>query len=135
MAKHSIRIRVYYEDTDAGGVMYHARYLAFAERARTEALRSCQASVLDLAQDYNMCFVVANANISYKRPLKLDDEVTVTTILQEIQGATTVLLQLFTVGALLYASMEVKLACLSTQTMRPVRMPEKWKVALLAISP
>jgi tol-pal system-associated acyl-CoA thioesterase len=74
---HSAIFRVYYEDTDAGGVVYHANYLQFMERARTEWLRSQSLSHQLLLQEHGLAFVVSNADIAFKQPARLDDEVVV----------------------------------------------------------
>lgn len=66
-------VRVYYADTDAGGVVYHATYLDFLERCRTEWLRQIGHDQRDLARDHNLVFVVRNINIDYLRPARLDD--------------------------------------------------------------
>ena len=63
MATHKVTFRVYYEDTDAGGIVYHARYLGFAERARGEAMRAVDASVMELLNDFGLCFVVRQASL------------------------------------------------------------------------
>ena len=70
-------VRVYWEDTDAGGVVYHARYLQFLERARTEWLRSCGYEQGHLSESIDMVFAVRNMNLDFLRPAKLDDLLTV----------------------------------------------------------
>lgn len=82
MATHKIRFRVYYEDTDAGGIVYHARYLGFAERARSEAMRDADASVTELLNDFGLVFVVRQAALRYRSPLRLDDEMEIETALE-----------------------------------------------------
>ena len=75
--KHSNNIRVYYEDTDAGGLVYHANYLKFAERSRTEMLRKVKIEQLILKNDYNIQFIVKNLFIEFFRPAQLDDLLTI----------------------------------------------------------
>lgn len=76
--------RVYYEDTDAGGIVYYANYLKFAERARTDALRSLGISQSNLHEERGIVFVVTRVEVDYRRPARLDDAITVQTLLQEM---------------------------------------------------
>src|SRR4051812_48817224 len=85
---HELPIRVYYEDTDAGGVVYHARYLAFAERGRTEMLRAAGYEHAPLLKEGGIAFAVVAININYKGPAKLDDLLTVKTQLAKVGGAS-----------------------------------------------
>jgi len=89
MSAFSWPVRVYWEDTDAGGVVYYATYLRFLERARTEWLRSCGFSQQALAQDPGIIFPVVNLRIQYKRPARLDDELLVSCEARS-QGATAI---------------------------------------------
>src|SRR5690348_12539800 len=90
---HRFAIRVYYEDTDAGGVVYHATYLRYAERARTEALRDAGIPHADLVERCNVMFMVHRAEIDYVRPASLDDLLVVETETLDVGGATVVLRQ------------------------------------------
>ena len=130
MTSHSLELRVYYEDTDAGGVVYHARYLAFAERARTEALRALGVPHEALVRNEGLIFVVRRIKMDYLRPARLDDLLTVVTEPIEIGAATAALRQDFTVGGQAVASMDVQLACVRGSDGRPVRIPARWRVAL-----
>ena len=76
---HRYTLRVYYEDTDAGGVVYHANYLRFAERARTEALRDLGLPHADAGERIGLMFVVRRVEVDYLRPARLDDSLTVVT--------------------------------------------------------
>ncbi|GBQ81135.1 4-hydroxybenzoyl-CoA thioesterase [Gluconacetobacter johannae DSM 13595] len=125
--RHGIDFRVYYEDTDTGGVVYHARYLAFAERARTEAIRGLGKPVSALLEDYGLAFVVRQASIGYRQPLRLDDLVRVTTRLIELGSASCRLEQLFLLGGTLCAELEVRLACVRVSDGRPARFPPLWR--------
>ena len=111
MRPHSFPIRVYFEDTDAGGIVYHARYLAFAERARTEAPRVAGVPHSELVDGYGLIFVVRRAEMDYLRPARLDDEVVVTTGPWALGAATVEVRQAFAVGGDEIASLLVKLAC------------------------
>ncbi|GBQ30347.1 tol-pal system-associated acyl-CoA thioesterase [Gluconacetobacter sacchari] len=124
--KHSIPFRVYYEDTDAGGVVYHARYLAFAERARTEAIRGLGRSAFSLLEEYGLAFVIHRAAIDYRRPLRLDDVVTVTTRLIELGSASCRLEQDFLLGDTNCAHLDVRLACVRAADGRAARFPPLW---------
>ncbi|GAA4501954.1 tol-pal system-associated acyl-CoA thioesterase [Gluconacetobacter aggeris] len=131
--KHSIPFRVYYEDTDAGGVVYHARYLAFAERARTEAIRGLGRSAFSLLEEYGLAFVIHRAAIDYKRPLRLDDIVTVTTRLIEQGPASCRLEQEFLLGEICCARLDVRLACVRAADGRAARFPPLWRDLLTGL--
>ena len=79
--KHSNNIRVYYEDTDAGGLVYHANYLKFAERARTDMLRKMKIEQLILKNEYNIQFVVKNLFIEFFKSAQLDDSLNIKSII------------------------------------------------------
>ncbi|NDC56634.1 MAG: tol-pal system-associated acyl-CoA thioesterase, partial [Alphaproteobacteria bacterium] len=81
-------LRVYYEDTDAGGVVYYARYLNFMERARTEMLRECGADILSCQQQHGVFFVVKNVSVNYVAPARLDDNLTIATTVTKLGAAT-----------------------------------------------
>ncbi len=90
---HRYAVRVYYEDTDAGGVVYHATYLRFAERARTEALRAAGIPHAELIQKFASMLVVRRVEVDYLRPARIDDSLTVVTELLSVGGATVTLRQ------------------------------------------
>jgi acyl-CoA thioester hydrolase len=122
--------RVYWEDTDAGGIVYYANYLRFLERARTEWLRSLGYSQRALAQESGLIFAVVSLNVDYRRPAKLDDELFITCE-PENEGAATVRFKQRIYdggGALaperLLVEASVRVACLDAQTLRPRRLPE-----------
>ena len=127
MPRHDVDIRVYYEDTDAGGVMYHATYLAFAERARTEAMRSLGAPVSALLDQFGLGFFVSDLRIAYRRPVRLDDLVRVTTWLRQIGAARCRLRQSIGCGGVAAAELEVTLACVRVADGRPARIPPLWR--------
>ncbi len=77
--QHRYPLRVYYEDTDAAGIVYHANYLRFAERARTEAMRALGIPHAELLRDCNLMFVVRRIKVDYLRPARLDDSLVVVT--------------------------------------------------------
>ncbi len=118
-------IRVYYEDTDAGGVVYHARYLHFLERARTEWLRSIGIDQSRLKRERGLVFVVSRVSLSFRRPATLDDELLATCVLVEQRGASLRFTQeLRKAGSgerLLDA--DVLAACVTADSFRPVALP------------
>ena len=130
MTPYSLTLRVYYEDTDAGGVVYHARYLAFADRARTEALRTGGIPHAELVRDYGLFFVVRRAEMDYLRPVRLDDELVVTTGPWALGAATVEVRQVFTAADGTVGSLLVKLACVRRADGRPARIPDRWRAAL-----
>lgn len=135
---HRYLTRVYYEDTDAGGVVYHANYLGMAERARTEALRDLGVSYAELASQHGLCFVVRRASLDYTAPARLDDLLAIATAVIAVGAASLRLRQEFFCNEtsihrpLLVA--EVHLACVRLADMRPARLPERWRVALAALA-
>ncbi|EHH69067.1 tol-pal system-associated acyl-CoA thioesterase [Gluconobacter morbifer] len=133
MATHKIRFRVYYEDTDAGGIVYHARYLGFAERARSEAMRAVEASVTELMEDFGLAFVVRQAALRYRSPLRLDDEMEIETALVDMTPTRLKLCQTVRNPAKnneINTVIDVELACLSVPEMRPAKIPPRWRDAV-----
>ena len=121
--KHSNNIRVYYEDTDAGGLVYHANYLKFAERARTEMLREVKIEQLILKNDYNIQFIVKNLFIEFFRPAQLDDLLTIKSMLIKISSAKVILEQTIYKKMTLLAKIDVTLGSVNTKG-RPSRLPK-----------
>ena len=122
-------VRVYYEDTDAGGVVYHARYLHFYERARTEYLRQFDFSQQQLLSQ-QLAFVVKSMNIDYCFPAKLDDLLIVETVVEEIKGATIIFSQKIKREQSILSMATVKVACVDLGKMKPVAIPKEIKAAL-----
>ncbi|MBE6450279.1 MAG: tol-pal system-associated acyl-CoA thioesterase [Alphaproteobacteria bacterium] len=122
----TFNFRVYYEDTDAGGIVYHANYLKFAERARTEFLHKMGLSNQKLLQE-DMAFVVSRIEIDYKRPAVLEDELTVETSVLKLGAATLTLRQDVKRDGELMSSLKVSVAVVSLSEKRPVRMPVELK--------
>ena len=87
------RVRVYYEDTDAVGMVYHANYLKYMKRGRTEWLRSLGFNQSELKKNKNLVFVVVTTELNFKKPVKIDEEVIVHTLLDRIRGASLMLTQ------------------------------------------
>jgi acyl-CoA thioester hydrolase len=116
-------VRVYYEDTDSGGVVYYANYLKFLERARTEWLRALGFELDALARDHGVIFIVRSFAIEYLRPAAFNDEIAATVELGKLGGGQIILTQRITRGAEELATATVRLACVNTTTFRPVRIP------------
>ena len=131
---HAHPIRVYFEDTDAGGVAYHARYLHWAERARTEALREMDLPHSEMQRIHGCFLVVKRIAVEYARPARLDDLVTVHTAIRRA-GAALLLRQEVRRGAEHLAALDVTLACVDAATLAPRRLPEPWLGALKALIP
>ena len=130
MTTHRYPLRVYYEDTDAGGVVYHAAYLRFAERARTEALRDAGAPHAELMEQHGLFFVVRRIKIDYLRPARLDSLLVVETDTLAIGGASATLRQRITEGTAVLAEAEVLLVCIRAENLQPARIPERWRNVL-----
>lgn len=118
-------IRIYYEDTDAGGIVYYANYLKFAERARTEFLRYIGAAPQQNALEDDMCgFVVRHLEIDYRASAKLDDFLTVSCSLTEDKGASAVMHQEICRGDEILAVMDIQVVYVSLAKKRPIRIPD-----------
>jgi acyl-CoA thioester hydrolase len=127
---HRYAIRVYYEDTDAGGVVYHANYLRYAERARTEALRDAGIPHAELVETFSLMFMVHRAEIDYVRPAMLDDLLVVETEPMDVGGATVLLRQTVRGPQGVCATLRIKLACVRIGGSKPARIPPRWRDAL-----
>ena len=120
---HDFDVRVYYEDTDAGGVVYHSNYLNFMERGRTESLRDLGLSNSGLTQDEDMIFALTRTDVRYRRPALLDDLLTVRSKLLTAKGAKMEFQQSIYRGEELLVEADITLACISTAG-KPKRIPE-----------
>jgi len=116
-------VRVYWEDTDAGGVVYHAQYVAFLERARSEWLRHHGWSQVVLKRDFNVQFVVAKMTLSFHKPAVYDDELQVTAGILVRKGASMVFRQSIWRAEELLVSAEVVVACVDAVSFKPKRLP------------
>jgi acyl-CoA thioester hydrolase len=128
---HRFPIRVYYEDTDAAGIVYYANYLKFAERARTEMMRDACSSHSEMIENFDTAFAVSRCEVDYLMPGKLDDLLTVETRVIEVRGAVVRLDQRVQRGGDLLARLNIRIACLNRKG-RPQRLPEPVRVALTA---
>ena len=117
-------IRVYYEDTDAGGIVYYANYLKYFERARTEWLRALGVDQHDLLERHGAMFVVKSASIDYHAPARLDDVVTLTLSIEKLGRASVQFVQQASRGAVLLASARVKVGCVERAALKPRPLPD-----------
>ncbi|MBI5889546.1 MAG: tol-pal system-associated acyl-CoA thioesterase [Nitrosomonadales bacterium] len=127
MSKHrifSLPVRVYYQDTDAGGVVYHANYVNFMERARTEWLRTFGYSNAGMMKELGVMFVVRSIRLDYLRPAQLDDLLQVSALIKEVGRSRVTLTQTIARGEELLTEGEVHLVCVDVQTFKPVSVPE-----------
>lgn len=124
-------LRVYYEDTDAGGVVFYANYLKFFERARTEWLRTKGYSQQRLVDEKGLIFVVKAASVEYVAPARLDDELKITVTIKELRNASLTFTQkAWRVGTSadqpqLLANGQVTIVCVNAETIRPQPIPDE----------
>lgn len=121
-AHHRFPLRVYYEDTDFSGVVYHASYLRFFERGRTEFIRSCGIDQQALHRDTGVYFVVRRMNIDWLKPALMDDELVVETMATKIGGASMELSQRILRGDEVLTSADVLVVVLKDG--KPTRLPD-----------
>lgn len=131
MADHETTIRVYYEDTDAGGIVYYANYLKYAERARSEWLRDHGVENKKLADEDGLFFVVKSCSLDYHTPAVLDDLITVKTTLEEFKSASIVLSQDIYKADKKLVSVRVKI-CMVNGSKRPAKIPHHIKEKLVS---
>ena len=120
----SLPVRVYFQDTDAGGVVYHASYVNFMERARTEWLRTHGYSNAGLMKEFGSVFVVRSLKLDYFKPALLDDMLEVTAQVKDIGRSRISLLQSVRRGDEVLTEAEVHLVCVALEGFKPVRIPE-----------
>ena len=123
------KVRVYYEDTDAGGVVYYANYLKFMERARSEWVRALGFDQSAMLHDHDLIFVVREVRIEYLKPARFDDMLDVSVQLLEAKRSQIIVAQTIQRGELL-ARAEVKLVCVNAQSFKPVKIPGTIKLCL-----
>ncbi len=129
---NSLSIRVYWEDTDAGGVVFYANYLKFFERARTEWLRALGIEQRALQENTGSIFVVADVALRYLAPAKLDDLLTVTVKVLEVGKASIALEQQAWRGDVLLTAGTVRVGCVNAASLRPCRIPPQVAARLMA---
>ncbi len=123
-------VRVYYEDTDVGGVVYYANYLSFMERARTEWLRALGFEQPALAAEHGVLFVVRAVNIDYLKPSRFNDSLQVTVEVVNVGGSRIRFLQRVLRGDEEIVRADVDVVCVNTDTFRPVRVPREMRTTI-----
>jgi len=119
---HNLPIRVYYEDTDAGGIVYYANYLKYFERARTEWLRDLGVSQADLAQQHKQIFVVKKSELEYHKPARHDELLSIRSQIKHLGGASLTFVQQATLDGAVLCHCETVIVCVHSETMRPVKL-------------
>jgi acyl-CoA thioester hydrolase len=130
VSEFSWPIRVYYEDTDAGGVVYHTGYIRFFERGRTEWLRALGYSQARLVDEDAVLFSVVNLDIHYRKPARLDDLLQVLTRVRAGGGASLQFEQEVVRDGEVLARGNVLVACVDAQTFKPRRLPSKLRTRI-----
>lgn len=122
--EHKIPIRIYYEDTDAGGVVYHSNFIKFAERGRTELLRFMGFENKSLRDNQGVIFVVRHINADYLKPAFLDDLLNLQTIVTELKNTSLVMKQSIYRNDDLIFTADVTVVCIDAGSLKPVRIPD-----------
>lgn len=135
VSSHEWRVRVYYEDTDCGGVVYHTAYLRFMERARTEWLRERGFEQHRLAADTDRLFVVRGLSIDYKRPALLDDELAIESTVRSVGKARLLFEQTAKreVSSEVCCHGRVEVVCMRASDNRPCGFPESLRAELIDV--
>jgi acyl-CoA thioester hydrolase len=130
---HVFPVRVYYEDTDAGGIVYYANYLKFAERARTEMMHLLDAGYREIVRDEGLAFAVRRCEVDFLAPARLDDVLEVRTRLLAERGASLSAEQVIRREGRDIARLHVRLACIGSAG-RPARIPEGLRSRMRALA-
>lgn len=125
-----IPVRVYYQDTDAGGVVFHAQYLAFMERARTELLNDAGIDLARFAERHHLLFMVHELHVRYHQSARLNDMLSVSAEVVKLGRASVVFRQRVERAGELLVEADVALALVDSRRMKPARMPEELEQAL-----
>jgi tol-pal system-associated acyl-CoA thioesterase len=128
-APFSIPVRVYYQDTDAGGVVFHAQYLAFMERARTELLNHVGIDLARVAAERRVLFMVYELAVRYHQPARLNELLSVSAEVAKMRPASLVFRQRVERGANLLVEAEITVALVDRERMKPARMPQELEQA------
>ena len=131
MSKYSHQFRVYYEDTDAGGVVYHANYLNFLERTRTEWLRSKGLEQSLMREQSNVILAIRKMDIDYLLPAKLDDLLTISTEVESHSKVSMWVNQEIWVGDVLMVKAKVQIVSLNAEKFKPMRFPQQYLQAII----
>lgn len=126
----SLPVRIYFEDTDSGGVVYHSNYLKFMERARTEWLRSLGIDQRHLKNTEHIMFVVHRIDIQYKLPARFNDDLIVKSELVDIGSSTIMFKQMIYRNNDMLIDATVDVACIDSEKFKPVRIPKTIKYTM-----
>ena len=116
-------LRVYFEDTDAAGVVYYGNYLKFMERARSEWFLQSSIGMKSLIEDHHLVFVVSRTELNYRRSARLEDQLEVSVELAELKRASAVFRQVISRNGEVICEGLTRVGCVNTQTMRPAAIP------------
>ena len=117
------KIKVYYEDTDAGGIVYYANYLKYLERARTEALSTIGLSNLQIKDKYGALIIVKSCNIEYKKPSYLEDELSIRSFIKSVTKTSFIMNQIITKNENVVAEAKIHLVFINEKR-KPIKVPE-----------
>ena len=117
------KIKVYYEDTDSGGVVYYANYLKFLERARTEALANLGFSNKKIKDDFGALIIVKSCNIDYKKPAHLEEELNIRSFVKSVTKTSLIMNQFITRGDILITEAKVHLVFVDGKG-KPIKIPD-----------
>jgi len=131
---HCWPVRVYYEDTDAGGVVFYANYLKFMERARTEWLRSLGVEQHQLAQETDIGFVVANLDMTYLAPAHLDDMLVIQTRITQIGRASLNFFQRVIRSDDILAQGNIRVGCVRLSRLKPAALPDSLRTKIVNLN-
>lgn len=120
----SIPVRIYYEDTDTGGIVYHANYLRYLERARTEFMRSYGLELDVLRETDGVLFAVRRAEVDYLKPARFNDELRVTAEIKRLGGASINFYQEVLLGDVLVCKGNIRIACINDESLMPMPVPK-----------
>lgn len=120
---HFFPVRIYFEDTDAGGIVYHSRYLNFCERARAELLRTYGIESTSMMKEHKCGFAVLHVEMDFRKPAHLDEELIIQSRLMEIKGASSKVSHIIKYGDDVLVDITIVLVCMGHGE-RPVRIPE-----------
>lgn len=127
--RFAVGVRVYYQDTDAGGIVFHATYLDFLERARMEWLRALDCEASALVSEHDCMFIVRAMRLEYLRPARLDEQLEASLSVARAGAAQFTLYQAVS-GVVDCMRAEVNVACVSASKLRPVRLPGRLRAAI-----
>ena len=116
-------VKVYYEDTDAGGIVYYANYLKFLERARTEALTTINLTNLQIKEKYGALIIVKSCNIEYKKPAYLEDNLNIRSFIKSVTKTSLIMNQIITNGDIVIVEAQVHLVFVNEKG-KPIKVPE-----------